>query len=69
MLRAQKGHKSVRVVFIDVAVWFCFIFVEKVKSFCGYVPKTPNNMQQGVQTDATCLELLANNLASVCRGL
>ena len=69
MLRAQKGHKSVRVVFIDVAVYFCVIFVEKVTSFCGYLPKTPNNMQQGVQTDVTCLELLANNVASVCSGL
>ena len=33
-----------------------------------------NNMQQGVQTDATCniqqcWELLANNVASVCMGL
>ena len=33
-----------------------------------------NNMQQGVQTDATCniqqcRELLANNVASVCTGL
>ena len=33
-----------------------------------------NNMQQGVQTDATCniqqcWELLANNVASVCTGL
>ena len=35
---------------------------------------TPNNMQQHVQTDATCnihqfWELLANNFASVCTGL
>ena len=35
---------------------------------------TSNNMQQGVQTDATCniqqcWELLANNTASVCTGL
>ena len=35
---------------------------------------TSNNMQQGVQTDATCniqqcWELLANNVASVCTGL
>ena len=35
---------------------------------------TRNNMQQGVQTDATCniqqcWELLANNVASVCTGL
>ena len=33
-----------------------------------------NNIQQGVQTDATCIiqqcwELLANNVASVCAGL
>ena len=35
---------------------------------------TRNNMQQGVQADATCniqqcLELLVNNVASVCTGL
>ena len=35
---------------------------------------THNNMQQGVQTDATrniqqCWELLANNVASVCKGI
>ena len=35
--------------------------------------KTPSNMQQRVQTDATfkiqqCGKLLANNVASVCRG-
>ena len=35
---------------------------------------TSNNMQQSVQTDATCniqqcWELLANNVASVCAGL
>ena len=35
---------------------------------------TPNNMQQGVRTDATCniqqyWKLLANNVASVCPGL
>ena len=39
--------------------------------FCA---TTSNNMQQGVQTDATCnfqhcWELLANNVASVCTGL
>ena len=37
-------------------------------------PTNPNNMQQGVQMDATCntqqcWELLANNVASVCTGL
>ena len=37
------------------------------------LPTTRNNMQQGVQTDATCSiqqcwELLANNVASVCMG-
>ena len=43
------------------------------KSFTGFklCATTSDNMQQGVQTDATCniqqcLELLANNLASVC---
>ena len=37
------------------------------------LPTTRSNKQQGVQTDATrriqqCWELLANNVASVCRG-
>ena len=37
------------------------------------LPTTRSNKQQGVQTDATCKiqqcwELLANNVASVCRG-
>ena len=41
---------------------------------CGRFQTLRNNMQQGVQTDATCniqqcWELLANNIASVCTGL
>ena len=45
-------------------------------SLSGFKPcaTTLNNMQQGVQTEATCniqqcWELLANNVASVCTGL
>ena len=42
-----------------------------VSNFAQQLPTTRNNMQQGVQKDATCKiqqcwELLANNLASVC---
>ena len=44
-----------------------------LKSLTGFklCSTTPNNMQQGVQTDATCniqqcWELLVNNVASVC---
>ena len=47
-----------------------------LKSLTGFklCATTRNNMQQGVQTDATCniqqcWELLANNVASVCTGL
>ena len=46
------------------------------KSLTGFklCPTTPNNKQQGVQTDATCdiqqcWELLANNVVFVCMGL
>ena len=46
------------------------------KSLTGFklCATTPNNTQQGVQTDATCniqqcWELLAYNVASVCKGL
>ena len=44
-----------------------------VSSFAQQYVTTSNNMQQGVQTDATCniqqcWELLANNVASVCTG-
>ena len=46
-----------------------------LKSLTGFklCATTRNNMQQGVQTDATCniqqcWELLANNVASVCTG-
>ena len=49
----------------------------KVWPFSNFAPQhttTSNNMQQGVQTDATCniqqcWELLTNNVASVCTGL
>ena len=42
--------------------------------FRFYIPRRSNNMQQGVQTDATCYikqcwKLLANNVASVYMGL
>ena len=47
-----------------------------LKSLTGFklCATTRNNMQQGVQTDATCnfqhcWQLLANNVASVCTGL
>ena len=47
-----------------------------LKSLIGFklCATTRNNIQQGVQTDATCntqqcWELLANNVASVCSGL
>ena len=47
-----------------------------LKSLTGFKlsATTSNNMQQGVQKDATCniqqcWELLANNVASVCTGL
>ena len=45
-----------------------------VSNFAQQLPPTRNNMQQGVQTDATfiiqqCWELLANSVASVCMGL
>ena len=47
-----------------------------LKSLTGFklCATTRNNMQQGVQTDATCniqhcWQLLANNVASICTGL
>ena len=45
-----------------------------VSNFAQQLPTTRNNMQQGVQTDATCniqqcWKLLANTVASVCTGL
>ena len=47
--------------------------VDRLTGFKLYAT-TPNNMQQGVQTDAKCniqhcWEFLANNVASVCTGL
>ena len=53
--------------FVGWKVWL-------VSNFAQQHAKTSNNMQQGVQTDATCniqqcWELLANNVASVCTGL
>ena len=43
-------------------------------SYVQTVATTPNNTQQGVQTEATCniqqcWDLIANNVASVCTGL
>ena len=45
-----------------------------VSNFARQHATTSNNMQQGVQTDATCYiqqcwELLVNNVASVCKEL
>ena len=54
----------------------CSVRFHAAKSLTGFKLSgtTPNNMQQGVQTDATCnrqqcWELLANNVAFVCTGL
>ena len=51
----------------------CCVRLHEAKSLTGFklCATTSNNMQQGVQTDATCniqqcWELLANNVASVC---
>ena len=48
--------------------------VWRVSNFVQQRATTSNNIQHGVQTDATCniqqcWELLANNVASVCTGL
>ena len=54
----------------------CCVRLFVAKSLTGFKrwATTSNNMQQGVQTDATCniqqsWELLANDVASVCTGL
>ena len=52
---------------VDWKVW-------PVSNFAQQHATTSNNMQQGVQTDATCniqqcWKLLADNVASVCTGL
>ena len=54
----------------------CCVRLHGVKTLTGFklCATTSNNMQQGVQTDATsnmqqCWELLANNVASVCTQL
>ena len=54
----------------------CCVRLFVAKSVTGFKrwATTSNNMQQGVQTDATCniqqsWELLANDVASVCTGL
>ena len=54
----------------------CCVRLHVAKSLTGFklCATTPNNMQQGVQTDVTCniqqgWELVANNVASVCTGL
>ena len=54
----------------------CCIRLYVAKSLTGFkrCVTTSNNMQQGVQTDATCniqqsWELLVNDVASVCTGL
>ena len=54
----------------------CCVRLHLAKSLTGFKlwTTTPNNMQQGVQMEATCIiqqswELLANIDASVCTGL
>ena len=54
----------------------CYVLLHEAKSLNGFklCATTPNNMQQGVQTDATCnilqcWVLLANNFASIYTGL
>ena len=57
----------------------CCVRLRVAKSLTGFklratTPTTLNNMQQGVQTDATCniqqyWELLTDNVASVCTGI
>ena len=47
------------------------LLAETVSNFAQQHATTSNNMQQGVQTDATsniqqCWELLVNNVASLC---
>ena len=76
-LRANRRNNSqhcwptmlgvVASVFTQLKVW-------PVSNFAQQLPTTRNNMQQGVQTDATCniqqcWKLLANAVASVCTGL
>ena len=52
----------------------CCIPLYVAKSLTGFKLCASTNMQQGVQTDATCniqlsWEFLANDVASVCTGL
>ena len=58
---------------LGVASQQCCVRLHGAKSLTGFklCATTPNNMQEGVQTDATCniqqcWELLVNNVASVC---
>ena len=62
----HHGTKELLEVF-GSKVWLVLNFVQQL-------PKTCNNKQQGVQTDAACniqhcWELLANNVTSICKGL
>ena len=57
----------------NVASVYTWLKVWPVPNFARQVSTTRSNRQQGVQMDATCTiqqccELLANNIASVCRG-
>ena len=66
LLRYAHGTKEM----LGVVGWKVWL----VSNFAQQNATTSNNMQQGVQTDATCniqqcWELLANNVASVCTGL
>ena len=52
----------------------CCVRLHAASNFAQQHATTSNNMQQGVQTDATCniqqcWELLPSNVASVCTGL
>ena len=69
LLRYASGDHGTKEI-LGVVGWK----VSLVSNFAQQHATTSNNMQQGVQTDATrniqqCWELLANNAASVCTGL
>ena len=60
----------------NIVIGSCCVRLCVAKSLTGFklCATTRNNMQQGVQTDATCniqqsWELLANDVAPACTGL
>ena len=70
----QTDYYILRQSLIKRDVGSCWLKVWQVSNFAQHLPTTRNNMQQSVQTDATCniqqcWELLANNPASVCTRL